>query len=273
MKERISVTLNHDLIKEVDKTVDGVSIPNRSFAIEKLLRERLKPRSHRVAIILAGGEGTRLRPLTYEMPKPMIPIKGKPILEYIINRLKLADVSEVIITTGYKGDRVKEYFGNGEKFGLLIRYLDEKTPLGTGGAVKSAENLLHDDFFVINGDNLFDFNLNEIYEFHKREKAIVTIGLTNQEDVSKFGVVELDGTKVTKFIEKPKVKPKSHLINTGIHVISPLFFGFMPEGNFNLSKLLEKAAEKGMVSGFVYSGKWLPCDSMELYEKALKNWP
>jgi Nucleoside-diphosphate-sugar pyrophosphorylase involved in lipopolysaccharide biosynthesis/translation initiation factor 2B, gamma/epsilon subunits (eIF-2Bgamma/eIF-2Bepsilon) len=273
MKNRISVTLSGELIKEVDKTVNGIDVPNRSFAIEKLLRERLRPKANRVAIILAGGEGTRLRPLTYEIPKPMIPIKGKPILEYIIDRLKLADVSEIVVTTGYKSDKVKEYFGNGEKFGVAIRYIDERTPRGTGGAVKAVEGLLHDDFFVINGDNLFDFNLNEIYEFHKKEKAIVTIGLTNQEDVSKFGVVELDGTKITKFIEKPKVKPKSHLINTGIHVINPSFFAFMPEGPFNMSKLMEKAAEKGLVSGFVYSGKWLPCDNLELYEKALKNWP
>ena len=273
MKERVTITINKKTLEKIDKTVDGINIPNRSIAIERIVKEYFEPTKSKTALILAGGSGTRLRPLTYEMPKPMMPVNGRPILEHIIEQLKKAEFLDIIISVGYLGSKIHEYFGDGSKFGVRIRYSEETIPMGTGGAIKKNQNLFHDDFIVLNGDNLFDFDLNKIYEFHKKEKVMATIGLVFQEDVSQFGVAEMEGNKIVRFIEKPKTEQVSHLVNAGVYVLNPSFLNFIPQGESNISKVFEKAAEKRMIDGFIYSGKWLPCDNMELYEKAIKNWP
>lgn len=273
MKNRITITISGKTLESVDKTIDGINIPNRSIAIERIIKEHFEPGRNRMALVLAGGSGTRMRPLTYEIPKPMVPVNGRPILEHVIEQLKNAEFTDIVISIGYLGSRVKEYFGDGAKFGVRIRYSEETSPTGTGGAVKKAQNLFHDDFIVLNGDNLFDFDLSKIYEFHRRDKPMATIALVPQDDVSQFGVVEMEGSKVVKFIEKPKTEQVSHLVNAGIYVISPSFLSLIPRGDSNISKIFEKVAEKRIINGFIYSGKWLPCDNMDLYEKAIKNWP
>ncbi|MCW1295558.1 MAG: sugar phosphate nucleotidyltransferase [Candidatus Parvarchaeota archaeon] len=273
MKKRITITINEKTLEKIDKTIDGINIPNRSIAIERLIKEHFEPNKNKIALILAGGSGTRLRPLTYEIPKPMMPVNGRPILEHIMEQLKKAEFIDIIISIGYLGSKIKEYFGDGSKFGVRIRYSEETTPMGTGGAIKKNQNIFHDDFIVLNGDNLFDFDLNKIYEFHKKEKAMATIALVPQDDVSQFGVVEMEGNKIVKFIEKPKTEQVSHLVNAGIYVINPAFLSFIPQGESNISKIFEQVAEKKIIDGFIYAGKWLPCDSMDLYDKAIKNWP
>jgi NDP-sugar pyrophosphorylase family protein len=273
MKDRITITINKKTLERIDNTIDGINIPNRSIAIEKIINSHFEPTKNKMAFILAGGSGTRLRPLTYEIPKPMMPVNGRPILEYIVDQLKRADFLDIIISVGYLGSRIREYFGDGSKFGVKIRYSEETSPMGTGGAIKKEQNLLHDDFIVSNGDNLFDFDLNKIYEFHKKNKPLATIALVSRDNVSQFGVVELEGNKIVKFIEKPKTEQVSHLVNAGVYVLSPSFLNFIPAGNSNISNTFEKVAEKKVVDGFIYSGKWLPCDSLDLYEKAIKTWP
>jgi len=131
MKERVTITLESTLISELDDTVDGTRIRNRSHAIEFLLRKSLNHRSPKKALILAGGKGTRLRPITYEIPKPMVPIQGRPLIEHTINLLRKYDVRDITISIGYLGEKVKEYFGDGSKFGVKIRYVIENEPLGT----------------------------------------------------------------------------------------------------------------------------------------------
>jgi NDP-sugar pyrophosphorylase family protein len=273
MKDRVTITINRKTLEKIDKTVDGINIPNRSIAIERIIKEHFEPVKSKIAFILAGGSGTRLRPLTYEMPKPMMPVNGRPILEHIIEQLKKADFLDIIISVGYLGSKIHEYFGDGSKFGVRIRYSEETSPLGTGGAIKKNQNLFHDDFLVLNGDNLFDFDLNKIYEFHKKEKPLVTLALVPRDDISQFGVVEMEGNKIVKFIEKPKTEQVSHLVNAGIYVINPSFLSLLPQGESNISRIFEQVAEKKVINGFIYSGKWLPCDSMDLYETAIKNWP
>ena len=273
MKERITITINKKTLEKIDKTIDGVNIPNRSIAIERIIKEHFEPVKSRSAFILAGGSGTRLRPLTYEIPKPMMPVNGRPILEHIIEQLKKADFIDIIISIGYLGSKIREYFGDGSKFGVKIRYSEETSPIGTGGAIKRNQNLFHDDFIMLNGDNLFDFDLNKIYEFHKKDKPLATIALVSRDDVSQFGVVEMEGNKVVKFIEKPKTEQVSHLVNAGVYVLNPAFLNFIPPGESNISKIFEHVAERRVIDGFIYSGKWLPCDNMNLYEEAIKNWP
>ncbi len=272
MKSRVTISLSSKMLEEVDKFVDGEDVTNRSQAIEKILRTYFMPSPARTAFILAGGQGTRLRPLTYELPKPMVPIKGKPILEYAINKLKEADVKEIVISTGYLGKRIKEHFGDGERLGVNIKYVDEDKPLGTGGALKRAERLFRDDVIVLNGDNLFDFDISKMYEFHKKSKSIATLAVTTQTDVSRFGVVEMDGNRVVSFIEKPKNATNSHIVNAGVYVLSPVAISLIQDGTSDLSELFSNLAKKGKLNGFIYSGKWFPCDSLELYERALKNW-
>ncbi len=273
MKNRITITINEKTLEKIDKTVDGINIPNRSIAIERIIKEHFEPNKSRIALILAGGSGTRLRPLTYEIPKPMMPVNGRPILEHLIEQLKKADFMDIIISVGYLGSRIREYFGDGSKFGVRIRYSEETTALGTGGAIKKNQNLIYDDVIVLNGDNLFDFDLNKIYDFHKKEKPLATIALISREDVSQFGVVEMEGNKIVRFIEKPKTEQVSHLVNAGIYVLSPSFLNLIPSGVSNISNIFEGEASKKVIDGFIYAGKWLPCDSLQLYEEAIKNWP
>lgn len=272
MKTRITITIDNELLKQVDEVARRENNGSRSFTVEKIIKERLSPYARKTAIILAGGRGTRLRPLTYELPKPMMTIRGKPIMEYMIEQLKAADVYDLIISIGYLGEKIKAHFGDGSKFGVKIRYVEEKEPLGTGGAVKSCENYVHDDVLVLNGDNLFDFDLSKIYSFHKKERPFATIALTNQEKTSNFGVVNMNGSIITKFIEKPKTEQSSHLINAGIYVLSPKFISWLPEGPSKIEEMFEKLASKGVINGFVYTGRWMPCDSIELYDKAIKSW-
>ncbi len=272
-KARVTITLTPNILSEVDKLVDGTDITNRSNAVETILRDHFKPAERPMAFVLAGGKGTRLRPLTYELPKAMIPIKGKPILEHIINKLKEAEVTEIVLSIGYLGNKIRDHFGDGEKFGVNIRYIEESKALGTGGAVKAAQNLFKSDSFVINGDNLFDFDLSKMYEFHKKRKALATIAVTTRKDISQFGVVEMDGDKVVNFIEKPKTEQRSNLVNAGIYLLNPLAISLIPDGESNISsELLTKLAQRGKLYGFIYSGQWFPCDNMSLYEDALKNW-
>jgi NDP-sugar pyrophosphorylase family protein len=272
MKDKITITINKKTLEKIDKIIDGVNVPNRSIAIEEIVKEHFEPVKSKIAFILAGGSGTRLRPFTYEIPKPMMPVNGRPILEHIIEQLKKADFLDIIISVGYLGSKIHEYFGDGSKFGVRIRYSDTSL-LDTGGAIKKSQNLFHDDFIVVNGDNLFDFNLNKIYEFHRKNKPLATIALVSQDDVSQFGVVEMEGNKIVRFIEKPKTKQVSHLVNAGVYVLNPAFLSFLPQGESNISKIFEQVVDEKVIDGFIYSGKWLPCDNMNLYEKAIKNWP
>ena len=183
------------------------------------------------AFILAGGLGTRLRPLTYEIPKLLIPLQGKPILEHTLDLFRRHSVSEIFLAVGYKAEQFKEYFGDGKKLGLKINYIIEETPLGTGGALRLAKDHLRNTFFMCNGDELKEINLDLLYKFHKEQGALATIALTEVEDTSQFGVVELDKHKIKRFVEKPKPEEApSHLINSGFYIFEPDVVNLIPEG-------------------------------------------
>ena len=163
------------------------------------------------AIILAGGKGTRLRPLTYEVPKALLPIHGKTLTEHIFDLLKRHGITEIFMSIGHLSEKIKNYFKDGKKFGVDINYLEEKEPLGTAGPLRLAKEDLTESFFVSNGDELKDINLDEMYEQHKQNNALVTIALTEVGDPSQYGVVRLKGKKILEFVEKPK-KKKHHQI-------------------------------------------------------------
>jgi len=222
------------------------------------------------AIILAGGLGERLRPLTDHTPKPLLLIKGKPIIEHAVNNFRKHGIKDIILAVGYKADKIKNYFGDGKKIGVNITYCIEDQPLGTGGAIKKASAGIHETFIAINGDNLSDFNWTDVIKFHKSHKAKITLALYPVEDVTKFGIAKLDGDKLIKFVEKPKKEEApSNLNNAGGYVIEPDALKILPEGKSSIERdCFEKLAPTGVVYAYKHNGQWFPTDDLEKYKKA-----
>ncbi len=274
MKERISLTIDEDIIRKIDLKIDGDKFRSRSHIVEFLLKKALGIKRLKKAFILAGGKGTRLRPITYEVPKPMIPVKGKPILQYHIEQLRKYGIKDIVISIGYLGNKIREYFGDGKRFGVNITYVEEQEPLGTGGALGNAKHLFNDVFIMINGDNLIDLDLDEMYESHKKNNRPITIALTAVEDPYSYGVVLLKGSKIIDFVEKPKKgTAPSNLINAGVYIIEPEILERIPENKSSIEKdVFPKLVKEGKVSGYVFAGQWFSTDSQERYEKAIKEW-
>ena len=184
------------------------------------------------ALLLAGGLGTRLHPLTYNLPKPMVPVANRPWLEHLLGLLKRHNISEVICSLCYRPEIIMNYFGDGSAFGVRMQYVIEKTPLGTGGAIRFAEHLLDDTFLVFNADIVTDLDLTSVVNFHKQNRAKVTIALTWVDDPTAYGVVETDTSgRILKFIEKPsKDKVTTNFVNAGVYVFEPEILERIPKG-------------------------------------------
>ena len=184
------------------------------------------------AVILVGGEGTRLRPLTYALPKPMVPILGRPFIGWIIERLRRAGVDDVILSCCYLPDVIEAHFGDGRGFGVKLHYVMEETPLGTAGAIRNALDLIHGPIFVCNGDILTGLDLTQLREAHERSGAIATIHTRAVEDPSAFGVVETDAEgRVKRFVEKPKPgETDARDINAGTYVLEREAIEAIPAG-------------------------------------------
>ena len=200
------------------------------------------------SIILVGGKGTRLRPLTYSVVKSMVPVVNRPFLEHVIRRLAQHGVEEIVLAMGYKPDSILEYFKNGSGAGVKLAYNLEEVPLGTAGAVKHADRYINGTFFVLNGDVFSDIDYTDMLNFHRRNNAIATIALTRVDDPTKFGVVETSkGDRVNRFIEKPRAEEvTSHWINAGVYILEPSVLGCIPKDTFYMfeqgvfPQLLEK---------------------------------
>ncbi len=226
------------------------------------------------ALILAGGLGTRLRPLTDHLPKPLLPIKSKPILQHVIENLKSHGVEKIILSIGYKADQIEDYFKDGSWLGVKISYLlDGAEPLGTGGAIKKAAVGLDEPLFVIWGDNLTNVNYTELYQTYLNDKKTVTMVLTPREDIENFGVAKLDGSKILAFIEKPKrEEAPSNLINAGAIILEPQSLVLLPDGKSSIEyDFYQKIAPQGEISAYVHRGQWFPTDTLEKYQFANDN--
>lgn len=274
MKERITITLDKKIIQRVDSLIDSDRIKNRSQAVELFLRNGLGQDVPKKALILCGGKGTRLRPITYEIPKPLMPIQGKTIIEHQLDLFKKYGIKEIILAVGYKKDKIKEYFGDGKKFGVSISYIEEEQPLGTAGPVRKAKRLLNEAFIVTNGDELKDINLEEMFELHKNKKALATIALTTVADPSFYGVADLAGSKILRFVEKPKKEEApSNLINSGLYIIEAEVIELIKEGLVMWeTDIFPKIASEERLFGYPFSGQWYDTGNLERYEKALKEW-
>ena len=184
------------------------------------------------AVVLVGGEGTRLRPLTLETPKPMIPVMNVPFLERTLVRLKEAGIDDVILPAGYLPDAITSYFGDGSRLGLNLRYVIEETPLGTAGALKNLESFITGPFFVLNGDVLTSLDLRAMLAHHRQTGGIGTLHLIRVEDPSAFGCVVHDAAgRVSAFVEKPKRdEAPTDEINAGTYLLEREVLDFIPAG-------------------------------------------
>ena len=222
------------------------------------------------ALILIGGLGTRLRPLTCTTPKPLLPIVNRPFLEYQLELLKRHGVKELIFCVSYMSHVFEDYFGSGKKWGLKINYVHEKEPLGTGGAIKNAEALIDEPLLVLNGDILTDIDLTSLKEFHKKNKAMATIALSRVKDPTIYGLVETDKKgKIQRFVEKPSWDEVTvNTINAGIYLLEPQVLDFIPKGNnFSVERGLfpDLLAKKLPLYGYIFKGYWLDIGSVDKY--------
>ncbi|HNU47802.1 MAG TPA: sugar phosphate nucleotidyltransferase [Bacteroidia bacterium] len=223
-----------------------------------------------IAVLLAGGKGTRLAPFTISLPKPLMPVGNRPILEILIKQLKDAGVTKVVICVGYLESLIRSYFGDGSKFGVEIIYSSETEPLGTAGPMKLIESYLTDSFFFMNGDLFTDINLEEMFRFHKDNKAVATIGLTRRTVDIDFGVIKIDqNNEFTEWKEKPTLE---YLVSMGIYVFEPAVLKYLPDGYFNVPDLIIKLHEaKESVKGYQYKGNWLDIGRLEDYQRACQQ--
>ncbi len=225
------------------------------------------------AVVMAGGEGSRLRPLTIRRPKPMVPIVGKPVMEHILHLLKRHGITEVVVTVQYLASNIEDYFGNGSQFGMRITYSREDVPLGTAGSVKNAEEQLTEPFLVISGDALTDYNLTDIIRYHHEKKALATLTLAHVPNPLEYGVIITNEEgHITQFLEKPSWgEVFSDTINTGIYVLDPKIFSYFEKNKqYDFSQeLFPLMLNKGdPIYGYIASGYWCDVGNLPEYMRA-----
>ncbi len=224
------------------------------------------------AVIMAGGEGTRLRPLTCNRPKPMVPVVNKPVMEHIIDLLKKHNLTDIAVTLQYMPELIKEFFHDGNEFGVNMRYYIEQTPLGTAGSVKNAEEFLNDTFVVISGDALTDIDLSKAIEFHFNKGSIATLILKRVDVPLEYGVVVTnDEGRITRFLEKPSWgEVFSDTVNTGIYILSPEVLGYFNKNEmFDFSKDLFPILlkEEKPIYGFITEDYWCDIGDLRAYNQ------
>ena len=222
------------------------------------------------AVILVGGLGTRLRPLTYNTPKSLVPVLNRPFLEYVLRRLKEHGVDEVILALSHLAPPIEACFGDGSRLGLKISYVLEKSPLGTAGAVKNAAAHVSDTFFVLNGDVFSDLDFSAMLAYHRQRKARATIALTPVENPVHYGLIESEGDgRVTRFLEKPRPEEvTTNMINAGTYVLEPGVLDMIPAG---VECSIERRIFPSMLTGgdsvyaFPSAGYWIDIGNPEKY--------
>ncbi len=224
------------------------------------------------ALILAGGLGTRLRPITFTVPKPLLPLAGKPILQYLLENMKRAGLAKVVLSLGYLGEYIESFCGNGERFGLQLSYIREATPLGTAGPIRLAEAYWKDSsgFLVVNGDVYTTFDFSRLWKERERTDADLIVCHYEHKYVSPFGVLQLHDGYVTGIVEKPTTTTR---ISTGIYLVSPEAARLVPSDRpFTMPDLIRECSANGMkVKGFPIEEFWLGIEHLRDMEKAIER--
>jgi dTDP-glucose pyrophosphorylase/CBS domain-containing protein len=218
------------------------------------------------AVIMAGGLGTRLRPLTEDLPKPMLPVGGRPLLELIVEQLQQAGIRRVNVTTHYKPEKIVEHFGDGHAFGVELNYVNEDLPLGTGGAL-GLMPMPQEPLLVINGDILTQVNFRAMLAYHQEQQADVTVAVRRYEMQVPYGVIECDGPHVRRLKEKPQL---GFLVNAGIYLLEPSVYQMIPSGEyFNMTDLIQWLLDAGRpVVSFPIREYWLDIGQQADYTQA-----
>ena len=220
------------------------------------------------AVILAGGLGTRLRPLTYSKPKPMLPIGQKPILEHLISWTKKAGIKSIVLCVSYLKESIEDYFEDGNKFGVNIEYAIAKKPLATAGQLKTAEKFIDEDFVCIYGDSIFNFNLKNMIKEHTIKKAFVTMSLNEYKTNLSYGVIETSKSgRVINWNEKPEIKAN---VNMGCYVMNPKVFNLIPKNKpYGMDDVIIKAMKKKeKVNSFITKKGFTDIGNKESYKIA-----
>jgi len=224
------------------------------------------------AVILAGGLGTRLRPLTNNKPKPMLPIGEKPILEHLINWTKKNGVKSIVLCVSYLKETIKDYFEDGEKFGVKIEYAISKKSLDTAGQLKTAEKFIDNDFVCMYGDSLFNFNLKNMIKQHSIKKALITMSLNEYKINFPYGVIETSKNgKVKSWNEKPEIKAN---INMGCYIMNSKVFDLIPKNKpYGMDEVIKKAMKrKNVVNSFITKKGFSDIGNKESYKKACEEY-
>lgn len=245
------------LVDENNKLVDIVNLAT----LLNITKKRNK------VILMAGGLGTRLRPLTDDIPKPLLKVGNKPILETIIRNFAEHGFVNITISLNYKGDMIKDYFGDGSNFGVNIDYIEENKRLGTAGALSLLKENPHEPFFVMNGDLLTDVNFSHLLDFHSFGNSTATMCVREYEYQVPYGVIQTKDSDITSIVEKPIQK---FFVNAGIYVLSPSVFNDIPENEFfDMPTLFNILIEKQKkVSSFPIHEYWLDIGRMSDFEQA-----
>jgi len=222
------------------------------------------------AVVMAGGKGTRLRPLTYSIPKPLLPVGDKPILEIIVRQLVRDGFDEIFISTGYRAELIKTFFGDGGRFGARIAYLDEDDALGTAGSLAYLSGRLGEAFMLLNGDILTRLSFADLYGHHVRSGADFTVGCKRHRLTVPYGVIETEGHSVTAVREKPAVES---MILAGVYVLEPSLVELIGAGErCDLPQLLERAVKDGRdVRFYEIRDFWVDIGKMSDYQEAVKQ--
>lgn len=226
-----------------------------------------KPAKENWAVIMGGGLGTRLRPLTYDVPKPMLKIGGKPLLEILVEQLKAYGFTNILMSVNYKGYMIQSYFRDGRDFGVNIEYIKEKERLGTAGALKLAQCYLDKPFLVLNGDILTKLNYEQFMEFHMQNNADITVATRSYDICVPYGVVNIDNADVLSLEEKPRME---FFINAGMYCLNPEMINYIPEsGYYDITQLIDLAIRgKRMIKSFPIREYWLDIGHIPDYERA-----
>ncbi len=224
------------------------------------------------AVVLAGGKGTRLRPFTFSIPKPLLPIAEKPILEIILSNLKKFSMTEVTISLGYQGELIKAFCADGARFGLSIKYIDEDKPLGTAGPLSLIRDWIEDgeDFVLMNGDIFTELDFSRMIDYHKKHKNCATIGYRTYDHTLPFGVLEVEGDRLRDIVERPSTEFK---VSAGIYVLNASAVDFVPDNKFfTMPELAKKLLENNRNVGTYHIKEyWLGLETIGHFNDAIKE--
>lgn len=246
-------------------------VDDEGRVVELITLEELVPKDHlpMQAVIMAGGFGKRLHPLTENLPKPMLPVGGKPLMELIVNQLKDSGIDTVNVTTHFEPEKIKSHFGDGSSFGVQMNYVSEETPLGTAGALSLMDEK-GAPLLVINGDILTQVDFRAMRTFHREHHADITVGVRQYDFQVPYGVIESDGAMVTGVQEKPTL---NFFVNAGIYLLEPTVHDYIPQGQrFDMTDLIKALIKQGRpVANFPIVEYWLDIGQHEDYVRAQED--